>query len=326
MTEKRPEPPRRHRYQRASTLSVTQLLTDSCSSLLQKLTTKVRGPSQTSEQVLRSIPQQPQPPPKPLSKSTSTTSIPNSRVSTATNTETSLLGSTRSRLEDKYSAVLEKLGKRKDHEKTLEPSTSKSKPGNALSKSATSVMLSEKAYPYVTALPREKTPYRSSAHRLHHQNHFPEPPYAYLDHHSAYHHLKSTHNELRPRRSSKPIRKGENFKLCPVEIPVDDFHDETTPTNELDPQMIEREAKRKEIQSLIMKYSALDEAYNKATSKSAVPIPVEQPPPPPPHSVKIAHKYATKKALTVSSQSVVGEMANETTCRPLTCVPLCVVF
>lgn len=350
--------PRKNRYTRASTLSVTQILTDSCSSLLQRLTTKVRGPSQTAEQLLhnnqnqsqtslqhhrhqhqqqqqqqqKQQQQQPQQqqqqqqfqiqPKMVTHQGTNTSSISSSRVSTSTNTETSLLGSTRSRLEDKYSAVLEKLaGRKKDHERTLEPSNkmTEKRTANPLMKSATSAVLPEKSVPYASTLHREKTPYRSSAHRLsQHHNHYPEPPYAYLDYHSAYYlRHKSNLSDLRPRRSSKPLRKSElgstrtnTMKLCPVEIPVDDIlRDDKTPTNSdfVDPEIAERETKRKEIQNLIMKYSALDEAYNKATSKATViaPITFQQPPPPPPHSVKIAHKYQPSvSGLTVSNTGV----------------------
>lgn len=316
---------RRNRYQRSSTISVTQMLTDSCSSLLQRLTTRVRGPSQNADNRQNL-----------LSTSASSSSVTHG-------SETSLLGSTRSRLEDKYSAVLERLaGKKRDPERTLEPSLSKTMekrnalaksatsvaiPENPLMKSATSVMLSEKQYPYVSAVSlREKTPYKST-HRLSQHNHYPEPPYAYLDQHSVYNIRHKTTNmpELRPRRSAKPMRTGKSseekqrtLKLCPVEIPCildepcSSHDDDKTPTNSdfVDPQIEEREARRKEIQSLIMKYSALDEAYNKATMNAAVntvtsPVKVQQVAPvPPPHSVKIAHKYQPAVvALTVSNMT-----------------------
>lgn len=130
----RPDAPlRRNRYSRSSTTSVAQLLTESCSTLLQKLTTKVRGPSEAATATT--------PTPKrtsgfnPLSTSKSSTTIAN-------------FGTTRSRLEDKYSSVLEKIYGRKREQP--EP----------LTKSATTsnVLLAEKSYPYVTT--REKTPYR----------------------------------------------------------------------------------------------------------------------------------------------------------------------
>lgn len=279
------------RYARASTTSVTQLLSDSCSNLLQKLTTRVRGPSATVERNLAA---------------TSNNSVKGSIGSTNNSTKsmsgstTSLLP-TRNKLEDKYSYVLDRIyGRRRDHEKTLEPSV-----GRTLTKSATTsnVILSEKAYPYVSAV-REKTPYKNENRHHHHYYHhyvpqYPEPPYSYLDRESAAYRVRhrSNHSELRPRRSSKPQQRtgkseapdrNTNLKLHAVEIPLQDDaapkspeDDEVTPTPSVpvaaapDP-LSEREAKRKEIQSLIMKYSALDEAYNRgvegATTSTAATI------------------------------------------------------
>lgn len=307
---------RKNRYARSSTISVTQLLTDSCSSLLQRLTTKVRGPSQTAT--------------ADQHRPTHTATVehhhqPSSTTPLAARVDTSFLGSTRSRLEDKYSSVLERLaGKRRDAERTLEPSASKTveKRANPLAKSATTAVVSEKNY-HSSVTQREKTPYRTSAHRLsqHNSTYYPEPAYAYLDHYSAYNVRQKSNNvnELRPKRSSRPLRSTKNevgtdmqlrnsFKLCPVEIPALDDRD-ITPTNEevIDPLIAEREARRKEIQSLIMKYSALDEAYNNATSSTAItaisavtPV-VKQAPQPPPHGIKVAHKYQPPLvALTVS--------------------------
>lgn len=280
------------RYARASTTSVTQLLSDSCSSLLQKLTTRVRGPSATGE--------------RNLATSNSTTSIgsPTRNSTKSLGGSTSSLLSTRNKLEDKYSYVLDRIyGRRRDHDKTLEPSV-----GRSLVKSATTsnVILSEKAYPYVSAV-REKTPYKNESSRHHHHYHqyvpqYPEPPYSYLDRESAAYRVRhrTNHSELRPRRSSKPQQQHRagrseapdrkaSLKLQAVEIPFHDESkldvaspddDETTPTPATvvaspDP-LSEREAKRKEIQSLIMKYSALDEAYNRggenATSSTAATI------------------------------------------------------
>lgn len=285
------------RYARASTTSVTQLLSDSCSNLLQKLTTRVRGPSATVERNLASS--------NSLKGSTASVGSSNSNSSAKSigGSTTSLL-STRNRLEDKYSYVLDRIyGRRRDRDKTLEPSV-----GRSLAKSATTsnVLLSEKAYPYVSAV-REKTPYKSESRHHHHYHQYvpqyPEPPYSYLDRESAAYRVRhrSNHSELRPRRSSKPqqqrTRKSEasdrkaSLKLQAVDIPLQDDgklltpttppdDDETTPTPSVplaapDP-ISEREAKRKEIQSLIMKYSALDEAYNRggegATTSTAATI------------------------------------------------------
>lgn len=273
------------RYARASTTSVTQLLSDSCSSLLQKLTTRVRGPSATVERNLASTNNS-------LKGSASSTSIGSPTRNSTKNLagSTSSLLSTRNKLEDKYSYVLDRIyGRRRDHDKTLEPSV-----GRSLVKSATTanVILSEKAYPYVSAV-REKTPYKNESRHHHHYHQYvpqyPEPPYSYLDRESAAYRVRNrtNHSELRPRRSSKPQRTGKSevsdrkasLKLQAVEIPFHDDtkldvtspdDDETTPTPTAamvvaspDP-VSEREAKRKEIQSLIMKYSALDEAYNRS--------------------------------------------------------------
>lgn len=299
-------PARRNRYTRSST-SVTQLLTDSCSSLLQRLTTRVRGPSATLERT--------------ISHDSATIQKPNTNYSLGNSRSSSNLAvrsrkdersssslalrnpkdeksasnylsrskiedkgniSTRSRLEDKYTSVLEKLyGRKRESERTLEPSVGRSleTSGRALSKSATTsnILLSEKSYPYTSTVnpPREKTPYKETKSQQRKQ--YPEPPYAYLDRDSAYRiRHRSNHSELRPRRSSKPQRKSEcsdrkvsNLKLCPVEMPQIDnkttpkIEDETTPTPSAPDSISEREAKRKEIQSLIMKYSALDEFYNR---------------------------------------------------------------
>ncbi|GJQ85775.1 hypothetical protein Trydic_g20336 [Trypoxylus dichotomus] len=287
--------PRRNRYTRASTASVTQMLSDSCSSLLQKLTTRVRGPSATLERQLGTVNNN-----NNLHHNNNNPSVKIDRPALSPINNNSFYSSARSRIEDKYASVLDKIyGRKKEHEKTLEPTL-----GRSLAKSATTsnIFLSEKAYPYVQTSTREKTPYKSESKR---KQQYPEPPYTYLDRDTAYRarQKSSNHSELRPRRSAKPIRTGKSesaeqrrptLKLCPVEIPLvesNNLHetknslndggnyltvgrngfvdDETTPTPAVPDPMTEREAKRKEIQSLIMKYSALDEAYNKATLASS---------------------------------------------------------
>nr|CAH7742381.1 unnamed protein product [Callosobruchus chinensis] len=275
--------PRRQqqRYARSSTTtSVAQLLSDSCSSLLQKLNTRLRGPSATVERQLSTNASGP----NPLTTSKSSTVVPN-------------YGSARNRFEEKYSSVLDRIYRRKDHEKTLEPA--------ALSKSATTtnVLLSEKAYPYVGAnslTQREKTPYRNERTSSIHTRRQYQPEYSsYYDRDGLYSSSgssrvrhKSNHPELRSnRRSTKPQRSGKSevndrrilTKLQPVEIRL---HDDTrtssnisttadgsttpTPSTSAPDTVNEREAKRKEIQSLIMKYSALDEAYNRVHDTSIV--------------------------------------------------------
>ncbi|XP_057651372.1 dual specificity protein kinase CLK4-like [Diorhabda carinulata] len=282
--------PHRHRYARSSTTSnVAQLLSESCSNLLQKLTTRVRGLSTTVERQL--IDETTSTPTTssfnsgflPLSTSKSTTVVPN-------------FGHTITRLEDKYSNVLDKIYKKhnKDPEKTPVPA------GRALTKSSTSVNI---YYPEKSiynnlntdhggVYRREKTPYKESRKSLHSTRHFPEPQYAYLDKDSAYRiRHKSNHSDLRPRRSSKPNhrnglsevndrRPASNFKLCPVEIkyqeqpapvhsnfektlspPIPRYNDKELTIPSVPDTESRREAKRVEIQNLIAKYSALDEAY-----------------------------------------------------------------
>ncbi|KAJ8976325.1 hypothetical protein NQ317_010092 [Molorchus minor] len=328
-------PNRRTRYARSSTTSVAQLLSDSCTSLLQKLTTRVRGPSATVERQLLST-NSVQRRPNPLTTSKSSTVVPN------------YVNLNKSKVEDKYSSVLDRIYRRKDPERTLEPSV-----GRTLAKSSTTanVLLAEKAYPYVSnnVAHREKTPFRSESKSFQSKRQYPEPQYTYLDRDSAYRvRHRSNHSELRPRRSSKPQRTGKsevgdrrpttNLKLCPVEIKMHDeppasVHtvikkssplktanevDETTPTPTAVPESLsEREAKRKEIQSLIMKYSALDEAYNKtnnavstdAGGKSAGTI---ASPPSTSVAAAIAQKYYPKLNAAFSSIRVMHPLQNST--------------
>ncbi|KAF7275891.1 hypothetical protein GWI33_011169 [Rhynchophorus ferrugineus] len=286
---------RRPRYTRSSTHSVTQLLTDSCSSLLQKITTKVRGPSATVERQL------------PPSLSSSNLHHPNPLATSKSSTVVPNYGASKSRTEgtEKYLSVLDRIyGRKKESDRKGESSI-----GRSLSKSSTTAnvfQLSEKAYPYVnnnSVVTREKTPYRNE-HKVH-PTIYKEPSYAYLDRDSTYRSRhRSNHSELRPRRSSKSHRVGKseyndrkstsnasgttNLKLSAVEIPINNDADltpqktipvsnsttveedeEVTPTPAVPDPIAEREAKRKEIQSLIMKYSALDEAYNKASNETA---------------------------------------------------------
>lgn len=289
-----PTAARRTRYVRSSTTaSVTQMLSDSCKNLLQNLTTRVR-PSATAERQL-----------------------PTSSLSTTRN-KTPVSSSTRSRLEDKYSAVLDKIYGKKQPGTSSSTSVSTPSVGHALSKSATTSQIhTEKSL-------REKTPYLPSSSKYE----YPEPQYSYFyrdaiyrvrnksttntqnqnQHHANHLALSGTNVnttagsgfvEPRPRRSSRPHRSNasetrysSNTRLCPVEIDLDDDEDVSyigryqTPTNHYNNNsnnngvtslaVTEREKKRKEIQSLIMKYSALDEAYNRmavtnASSESSIP-------------------------------------------------------
>ncbi|KAG5900029.1 hypothetical protein JTB14_009109 [Gonioctena quinquepunctata] len=289
-------PVNRTRYTRSSTTSsVAQILSDSCTSLLQKLTTRVRGPSSTVERQLPTQSLSVAPNASgfvPLTTSKSSTVVPNLRHSKSS-TVVPNFGHTINRIEDKYSSVLDRIYRRKANEKSVDP------PVRSLAKSSTTsnVLLSEKSYPYTNnnVVQREKTPYRSEGRKSLHKRQNPEPQYTYLDKDSVFRvRHKSNHSELRPRRSSKPQRAGKsevgdrkpttNLKLQPVEINLHEnlvpvhvqpipgktisptreaLDDDTTPTPSMPDNGAQREAKRKEIQNLIVKYSALDEAYNK---------------------------------------------------------------
>ena len=276
---------RRNRYTRSSTTSVTQLLSDSCSNLLQRLTTRVRGPSSTVD-----------------------------RSTIRTSPIASHLGLTRSRLEDKYSSILDRYSgkKQRDDEtrnnnvkrreerehsyftresspfvredKTLEPSMP-----HPIAKSATSVLLSEKAYPYVSSatsrdLHRDKTP---GYHRTDRKQLGNSEAYRRYGRH------KSGHAETRNRKVRPIHRQGKSEQLDDststgnkllrnrphVTLASTDTSSQilldldktptiigndvlvTIPNVDNDEAITEREAKRKEIQTLIMKYAAIDEAY-----------------------------------------------------------------
>lgn len=279
---------RRNRYARSSTTtSVTQLLSDSCTSLLQKLTTRVRGTSTLNDRG-RS---------------------PNIRR----------LGSTRSRLEDKYNTILERCsGKRpaddseqnarcysrkeRDHsyyhrddspfvrdDKTLEPSMSRT-----VIKSPTSVLLSEKAYPYVSSAiskesRREKTPAygRTDRTRILLNS---EAYRRYGRHKSG--HTETRSRKIRPHRNGKseqlethstslklsrpikiePFMDGEEVAIDPDKTPVANAENNESVaknaalTAEDDPTISDRVAKRKEIQSLILKYAAMEDTYSQLAS------------------------------------------------------------
>lgn len=294
---------RRSRYARSSTTtSVTQLLSDSCSNLLQRLTTRVRGMSTVNDNMGNN---------KPSRRSPIVTQ----------------LNSARARLEDKYSAILDKYARKKhqdradrpsvdyrrtrerdhrDHtyfrredspfvrdEKTLEPSMTRT-----VIKSPTSVILSEKAYPYVKSpvksakeFRREKTP---GYHRADKQQH----SLLNSDTCRRYGRHKSGHAETRTRKV-RPYRNGKSEQLesssaaalrlarpmkvesltskarndeDPDKTPTSSVHGDNASDNcvlptsvdteeETDPAISERAAKRKEIESLILKYAAMEETY-----------------------------------------------------------------
>ncbi|XP_043601270.1 serine/threonine-protein kinase Doa isoform X2 [Bombus pyrosoma] len=296
---------RRSRYARSSTTtSVTQLLSDSCSNLLQRLTTRVRGMSTVND------------------------NVGNKPSVTRPSPIVSQLNSARARLEDKYCTILDKYSRKKHHdhtdrpsiefrrtrerdrdhayyrredspfvrdEKTLEPSMTRT-----VIKSQTSVVLSEKAYPYVRSptakeFKREKTPgyHRVDKHAL--QN---------SDAYRRYGRHKSGHAETRTRKV-RPYRNGKSEQLessstalrivRPMKVePLvskekkDDDPDKTPTSSvvrenvndinvlpiidseESDPAISERVAKRKEIQSLIEKYAAMEETYSQLAAGGQV--------------------------------------------------------
>jgi len=276
------------------------MLSDSCTSLLQKLTTRVRGTSALND------------------RSVATTTRRSPIVGRG-------LGSTRSRLEDKYSTILDKYsGKRhadnserntrgysrrqeRDHsyyhrddspfvrdDKTLEPSMTRT-----IIKSPTNVLLSEKAYPYVSSAMsreprREKTP---AYNRTARQTLLNSEAYRRYGRHKSGH-AETRNRKVRPHRNgkseqlearstslrlSRPIKiesltftDGKEITVDPDKTPVansnaEKFNDvaqnvtrnaNDALTENVDPAISDRAAKRKEIQSLILKYAAMEDTYS----------------------------------------------------------------
>lgn len=291
---------RRGRFARSSTTtSVTQMLSDSCTSLLQKLTTRVRGTSALNDRGVGAM-----------------TTAKRSPV-------VGRLGSTRTRLEDKYSTILNKYsGKRhaddsertgrgysrrqeRDHsyhrrddspfvrdDKTLEPSMTRT-----IVKSPTNVLLSEKAYPYVSSAisrepRREKTP---AYNRIARQTLLNSEAYRRYGRHKSGH-AETRNRKVRPHRNgkseqlealstslrlSRPVKiesltfaDDKEVAVDPDKTPVansnvENFGDtaaqnatRTVLTEDVDPTISDRAAKRKEIQSLILKYAAMEDTYS----------------------------------------------------------------
>ncbi|XP_066595740.1 dual specificity protein kinase CLK1 isoform X2 [Prorops nasuta] len=324
---------RRSRYARSSTTtSVTQLLSDSCSNLLQRLTTRVRGPSSSNE-----------------------------------------TGSSRRRFEDKYYSILDKYAggsskklseknnsdrcysrrNERDHsyvrrherdhsyclrenspfvrdEKTLEPSVSRTLPKT---RSSGNVLLSEKAYPYVSSgssqrdSKREKTP---AYHRYDRQSLLSSEAYRRHGRHKSGH-AESRSKKVRPHRNGKSeqldshstaakIHRSSKVDSSTTPSASFDNDPDKTPTAtsnlseaidmvhatlvepETDPVILEREAKRKEIQSLIMKYAAIEE--NHAASRKDADVK-------PSTADMIASKYQKGKIGKNSVKS--AKLANEKT-------------
>ncbi|XP_049952555.1 dual specificity protein kinase CLK2 isoform X1 [Schistocerca serialis cubense] len=271
---------RRHRYARSSTASsVTQLLSESCSSLLQRLTTRVRGPSSTADCQ-----------PQPQSPSSVTTPGTSSAAAATTTTAAAAaatfgLGTTRSRLEDKYSAVLKQRRPERDRERVRE----KDERDNdkeierlpLLQKSATNVQLLRDSPP---ALELNQHRHHGHSHHHHHRHHRHKSDRGPV---SAAVPLASESRTRTRTRTRTPRRERYlPSRLCPVEIPLSVDEPSTTPADD------ERQAKRQEIQSLILKYSALDEAYSRLTDSKRVIPDQQQPRQPQPHLSSLQkHKH-----------------------------------
>nr|XP_034828378.1 serine/threonine-protein kinase STE20 isoform X5 [Maniola hyperantus] len=239
------------------------------------------------------------------------------------------LGTTRSRLEDKYSSVLDRIAVQKkerarkekeDRDKTLEPDPSSFSRG--LMRSFTTAVFGESSFKRNNLShekTREKTPFRNttdrrlSSHKQSDKNGFDlspkERPQYGKDRDSIYrkHHRRS----LRVEKSGSDHKRGGKLSLRPIDIslqsgsrdlispphhktsdaklylmkapasspvnevgrqrqiyfPSSDEDDDKTPVG--DRVLNERETRRKEIQSLIMKYAHLDEVYSRITEKEA---------------------------------------------------------
>ncbi|EEB19562.1 hypothetical protein Phum_PHUM580210 [Pediculus humanus corporis] len=225
----------------------------------------------------------------------STTTTTTSSSSTLLNS----LGSTRMRLEDKYSDVLNKMvRKRQDVNSKVVGVQYPTERKYELAKSCTtaSVLLCEKAYPFVAtprvaagaAAPRDKTPFRvgedpslsssssSSCRSRRHRSYKDElmPAYRKSGPLCTTDGSKSSLNVS----SSRPY-----LKICSIDIDkkIDDKFDDDDEGKSVeekkcedggggeggesvaDKVATEREVRRKEIQNLINKYSMLDEAYNR---------------------------------------------------------------
>lgn len=295
------------------------MLSDSCTSLLQKLTTRVRGASALNDR---------------------------GNAATRRSPNIGRLGVTRSRLEDKYGTILNRYsGKRhtddpehgggshsRKHEqrgrsyyyregspfvrddKTLEPSVTRS-----IIKSPTSVVLSEKAYPYVSTAAagreprREKTPAYSRV-ATDRQTLLNSDAYRRYGRHKSGH-AETRSRKVRPHRSGKSeqletrstyLRLSRPLKGDPlaftdaIDRDQTPFADANANANanavhlddsllvvgrrsdvtqnalalvaanedavEEDPTISDRAAKRKEIQSLILKYAAMEDTYSQLAS------------------------------------------------------------
>lgn len=203
MNDHAPSEKRRARYTRSSTVSVTQMLSDSYSSLINRITGRSRGPSECIRK----------PEVKPVETSRNH-NIPSSSSSSSYLPSPFHSSGYSVRNEDRYLSALDAHRYRRQQ--------------RPLTKSATTVLLSEKAYPFVHQTPREKTPYRR--------------------------HKPNVLLTIRPLKRSPTTIASPIHPSEPIEDPV----------------ITEREARRKEIQTLIMKYSALDNDEENDDTPSAL--------------------------------------------------------
>lgn len=203
MNDHAPSEKRRARYTRSSTVSVTQMLSDSYSSLISRITGRSRGPSECIRK----------PEVKPVETSRNH-NIPSSSSSSSYLPSPFHSSGYSVRNEDHYLSALDAHRYRRQQ--------------RPLTKSATTVILSEKAYPFVHQTPREKTPYRR--------------------------HKPNVLLTIRPLKRSPTTVASTIHPSEPIEDPV----------------ITEREARRKEIQTLIMKYSALDNDEENGDTPSAL--------------------------------------------------------
>lgn len=254
---------RRSRYARSSTVSVTQLLQDSCSSLLNRLTSRVRGPSAAIDREPVEPPRRAHRREKPVTQDTPRSRLED-KYTIAPNGTHSRLNDTysqesvRSRLEDKYLTTQDAARPRLEDKYSNTQDTTRSRledkyvatqessrshledkyrysrrrdrefsGGQSLAKSATThtILLSEKAYPYVTStsVVREKTPYRTERHRRQQ--------------------TESSQHKLRPLRTEL----GDSLGAV------------SSPANAEGSPVHDRQARRKEIQSLILKYTGVED-------------------------------------------------------------------
>lgn len=240
---------------------------------------------------------------------------------------TIFLGSTRSRLEDKYSSVLDRIAHQKkerarkekeDRDKTLEPEPI----SRGLMRSLTTAVFGENSFRrnnYSHEKIRDKTPYRNTTDRRLPSNHkqidksecksghdvlLRDRPHYGKDRDSIYRRhqrrsLRAVQSQKKlalrsvdinmnpgtrdlispPQQNVNESNKKQNVTKTPASSPVreigrqkqiyfpssDEDDDDKTPVG--DQILNERETRRKEIQSLIMKYAHLDEMYGRMVEK-----------------------------------------------------------